>query len=72
MKILCLTTFLDGRDRFEKDDVRSVPDEDGARFIAHGWAQEQGGEAVAAAAPATGETTLTIQNGTLGLGDNHG
>jgi len=71
MKILCLTTFLDGRDRFEKDDVRSVADEDGARFIANGWAQEQGGEA-AAAAPAIGETTLNVQNSVIGLGDNHG
>lgn len=38
MKIKCTTTFLDGTDRFEKDDVRTVDDARAERFIANGWA----------------------------------
>lgn len=38
MKIEIMTTFLDGRDRFESGDVRTVSDEDGERFVAAGWA----------------------------------
>lgn len=42
MKINCTTTFLDGKDRFEKDDMRTVSEEDGARFIKNGWAVAAG------------------------------
>ena len=72
MKILCLTTFLDGRDRFEKDDARTVPDADAARFISHGWAVEAGSDAAAPVAAAPGETTLDIQNGVIAAGDSNG
>lgn len=70
MRIHIESTFLDGRDRFEEGDTRSVPDADAARFIAAGWARPVDGEAVAADTPATSD--LTINNGQLGLGDNHG
>ena len=47
MRIHCTTTFLDGRTRFEKDDICTVPDEDGARFIENGWAVAHGEEPAA-------------------------
>lgn len=72
MKILCLTTFLDGRDRFEKEDTRTVSAEDGVRFIGHGWAVEADADAAAPVAAATGETTLDIQNGVIAAGDSNG
>ena len=59
MRIMCTTTFLDGVTRFEKDDICTVSDEDGARFVENGWATAEGG---AAGEPATGETTLAIHN----------
>lgn len=68
MKITCLTAFKEGRDLFEKDDVRTVPDEDGARFIANGWAVA-GGEPVA---PADGVVTLDVQDAQMGQDANHG
>ena len=71
MKILVLTDFKDGRDLFVKDDIRTVSDEDGARFVANGWAQDAEGRVAAGTAEAS-STDLDIQNSTLGLGDNHG
>ena len=62
MRIECLTTFLDGRDRFEAGDVRTVDDERAAVFIGHGWAKPEGGSAPAGA---TGETVLDIHDSTL-------
>ncbi len=70
MKITCLTTFLDGTDRFEKDDTRTVSDERAAYFISHGWAAEMGAQP--AAAPADGEVTLDVQNASMGQGAVHG
>jgi hypothetical protein len=68
MKITCLTTFLHGRDRYEKDDVRTVDDELGAYFVANGWASA-GGEPVA---PAHGPVTLAVQDGLMGQEADHG
>ena len=65
MKIICDTTFLDGADRFETGDTRTVADNRGAYFIANGWAHEVGGEPVAVAV-ASAEVTLTVQNATIG------
>lgn len=42
MRIECTTIFLDGRERFEKGDIFTVPDADAARFIKNGWAKEVG------------------------------
>lgn len=71
MRIKALTTFLDGRNRFEKDDLRTVSDEDGARYVANGWAEDEAGR-VATGEAATGETDLAIDKSVIGLGDNHG
>jgi len=70
MKIEATTTFLDGTDRFEAGDVRTVDDERGARLVANGWAQEVGADAVPVAP--TSEVTLDIHNGVIGLGDSNG
>ena len=66
MKIEALTTFLDGRDRFEAGDIRSVSDVDGARFVAAGWAKDISG-AIATGTVAAGATDLEIHNSTLGV-----
>lgn len=69
MKIEVTTTFLEGRDRFEAGDIRTVPDEDGARFVASGWAAPLGGEPGPAA---VGEVSLDIHKGVIGTGDSNG
>lgn len=38
MQIKVLQPFKHGRDSYHPDDVRTVSDEDGAYFAAHGWA----------------------------------
>lgn len=69
MKIECLTSFLHGTDRFELGDSRTVSAEDGAYFIANGWAKELGTDAVPMA---QGDTTLDIQNSSLSAGVTNG
>lgn len=65
VKIICSTTFLDGRRRFEKDDSVTVPDEDGQRFVEAGWAVVAGDEVLplADAQP----VDLDVQNGVSGV-----
>ena len=70
MRIECLTTFLDGTDRFEKGDVRTVDDARAQRFVDEGWAVPFGMTPEQAAA--TGSVTLAIQNSSIGLGDSNG
>lgn len=70
MKINCLTTFLDGRDRFEKDDQRTVSDERGAYFIANGWAAEVGGVGPSVTSPS--EVLLDVQNSVIGQETQNG
>lgn len=70
MKIQVLSTFLDGTDRFEKDDERTVSDERGAYFVANGWAEDVAGRVATVEAAAT--TDLNINNSGLGLGDSNG
>lgn len=74
MRIQILTTFLDGRDRFEVGDIRTVSDADGARFLAAGWARLADGTDAPSAPPAVqaASVDLTIHSSTIGLGDNHG
>jgi len=69
MKIICDTTFLDGKDRFENGDQRTVDDVRGAYFIANGWAHEVGGTA---SDLFSGEVNLDVHNAVNGLKDNHG
>jgi len=71
MKIECLMTFLDGKDRFEEGDVRTVEDEKGAQFVANGWAKDVAGR-VATGDSAAAETTLAVNNSVIGLGDSNG
>jgi len=61
MRIEILTTFLDDKDEFIKDEVRIVDDKRGARFVANGWAKDCAGR-VATGAQQTGEVTLDIQS----------
>ena len=69
MKIICDTTFLDGRDRFEKDDQRTVDDERGAYFIANGWAHEAGAAVDLADVDVVGEQHVEAHPGEPG--DHH-
>lgn len=61
MRIECLTTFLDGRERFEVGDIFTVDDERGAYFVKNGWAKKVGDETPAAPAGST-TTDLDIHN----------
>ena len=70
MKIEALSTFLDGRERFEQGDVRTVDDIKGAYFVENGWAKDIASDAVVA--PAVGETDLVIQNVNLATGVTNG
>jgi|CXWJ01.1.fsa_nt_gi uncharacterized protein YPO0396 len=71
MKIQVLSTFLDGTDRFEKDDCRTVDDDRGSRFVANGWANDVDGR-VATGSEQTAETTLDIKNAVMGQEVRHG
>jgi hypothetical protein len=71
MKIQALCTFLDGPDRFEKDDQRTVSDEDGARFVANGWARDMAGQ-VATGGTVSGVTNLAVDGAVIGTGDSNG
>lgn len=71
MKIECLTTFLDGKDRYESGDVRTVEDEKGAQFVANGWAKDVAGR-VATGGASPGTTDLAVNNSVIGLGDSNG
>lgn len=70
MKIKATTLFLDGADRFEAGDERTVSDERGAYFVANGWAEDVAGRVATVEAAAT--TDLNINNSGLGLGDSNG
>ena len=70
MRIECKTTFLDGAERFEAGDIRTVDDARGHRFLAHGWAAEVGQQA---APQSAGPVSLDIHNAAHGHGSKqHG
>lgn len=69
MRIICTTTFLDGRDRFEAGDTRTVDDERGSYFVANGWATADG---QAAGNAAQADASLAIANSTIGQEASHG
>lgn len=69
MRIEITTTFLDGVDRFEAGDVRTVDDERGARFVAAGWAKDQDGRVSVASTEAV---TLDVKNAVMGQEVRHG
>lgn len=62
MKIEALETFLDGRNRFEKGDVRTVPDKDGAYFCEMGWAKDTDGIVSTGARDSGSEVRLDIRD----------
>lgn len=70
MRIECKATFLDGQRRFEAGDTVTVSDEDGARFIAQGWAVAPSDDALAD--PSDGATTLAVDNVTHKKGSRNG
>lgn len=70
MKITCTTTFKDGRETFHEDDTRTVSDEDGARFIANGWAVEAGDTPLALLAQPPAD--LSVDNAKHTTGDSNG
>jgi hypothetical protein len=72
MQIECLTTFKEGKETFHKDDVRTVSDEDGARFVANGWAKDRAGRVAGSPAESSGEASLDIKSSVIGMGDSNG
>jgi len=71
MRIKVLNTFMDGRDRFSKDEVREIPDETGLRAVANGWAEDMAGR-VATGKPKQASADLVVDKVTLGVGDSNG
>lgn len=69
MQIKCTTTFLDGVDRYEAGDTRTVPEDKGAYFVANGWAAPVGEEPRASF---EGATSLDVHNATHNAGDSNG
>lgn len=72
MRITPLQTFLDGRDRYEAGDSRTVSDADGERFIKNGWAVESGTPAPEAPAAGVPPVALEVQNLVHPQGVSHG
>ena len=70
MKIEALTTFLDGTDRFEQGDARTVEDVRGAYFVTNGWAKDISGEI--ATGEAAGNVDLVIEPAAHVSGDSNG
>jgi len=70
MRIECLTTFLDGRERFEKGDTFTISDERGAYFVKNQWAKKVGDQ-TPAPLPTT-QTDLAVHNSVIGTGDSNG
>lgn len=70
MKIEVTTTFLDGADRFEAGDQRTVPDERGAVFVKNGWAKDLAGNF--ALGQSDGAVDLSIHNAASASGDSNG
>ncbi len=70
-RIHCNTTFLDGVDRFEAGDVRSVDAERAERFVAAGWASLA--DAPTSSPPADQPAAeLTIKSAKHAQGAKHG
>ena len=61
MKIEILETFLDGKERYEKGDTRTVSEENGAYFCAMGWASDVDGKVATGARQQNGEARLDIR-----------
>lgn len=68
MKIVILTTFLEGTTKYTKGDSVTVSEEDGIKFCALGWAHKADSTATQVESPAN--VTLNIQDSFLGISDN--
>lgn len=66
MKIKPLETFLDGRDKFVKGEVRDVDDERGKGFIKAGWAEDDAGK-VKTGERATGSAKLAVEDSKINV-----
>src|SRR3972149_7730665 len=73
MKIKVLEEkFLDGRDTYLKDEIRTVEDERGRRFVENGWAEDLDGVVKTGDRDKSQGRDLDIQKSTLGGPDNGG
>ena len=70
MRLEALTTFIDGTDRFEMGDIRTVDDERGTRLVSNGWAKDLGGDV--ATGNAGSNADLTINSANHSSGDSNG
>lgn len=71
MRIKVLNTFLNGRDRFTKDEVRDVSEETGLNAVANGWAEDMSGR-VATGKPKQASSDLVVDKINIGVGDSNG
>lgn len=60
-RITATTTFLHERDRFEEGDVRTVPAELAAYFVAQGWASSDDELPAVSGPPVADDVTLDIE-----------
>jgi len=65
MKIEVLEFFLDGKDRYEEGDIRTVSQEDGEYFCSNGWAEDVEGK-VATGERQTKKSVLDVRGTTHG------
>lgn len=71
MRINVLNTFMDGRDRYTKGEVREISDETGLRAVSNGWAEDVAGR-VATGKPKKPSVDLVVDKSTIGVGDSNG
>ena len=71
MRIKVLNTFMEGRDRFTKDEVREVSEETGLSAVANGWAEDVAGR-VATGKPKQASAYLVVDKINIGVGDSNG
>ena len=71
MRIKILNTFMSGRDRFVKNEVREVSEEIGLGAVANGWAEDVAGR-VATGKPKQASVDIVVDNATSGVGDSNG
>lgn len=66
MRFKSTTVFLDGADRFEVEDQRTISDERGAYFVANGWGVDLDGRVAVEPHGGVKESTLDIHNTVMG------
>lgn len=71
MRIKVLNTFLIGRDRFTKGEIREVSEEIGLNAVANGWAEDTAGR-VATGNPKQASADLVVDKINIGVSDSNG